>query len=110
MATSYRMDMKIFSQLSNRKLTTNNVAAENSAKIRPRKKPISSSSINKNNEKEKDKKNNEKEREKDKDKDKKDSNSIIKLFNPKNRRKDKQSTSTSLILEKYKSFLGKNKK
>ena len=88
MATSYRMDMKIFSHLSNRKLTTNNIAAENSAKIRPRKKPISSSSLNKNNEKEKDKKNNEKEREKekdkDKDKDKKDSNSIIKLFNPKN--------------------------
>ena len=61
--------MKIFSQLSNRKLTTNNITAENSAKIRPRKKPISLSSINKNNEKEKDKR---------------DSNSIIKLFKPKN--------------------------
>ena len=45
--------MKIFSQLSNRKLTTNNITAENSAKIRQRKKPISLSSINKNNRKRK---------------------------------------------------------
>jgi Dullard-like phosphatase family protein len=74
MDCSHNMNMNLFFQLSNRKLTSNNLALENQARIKPRSKPISSNNLNKD----KDKKNNEKE------KDKKDSNNIIKLFNPKN--------------------------
>ena len=71
MDSSNHMNMNLFFQMSNHKLTKYNLALENTARIKPRSKPISSNNLNK------DKKNNEKE------KDKKDSNNIIKLFNPK---------------------------